>query len=297
MTHTDIHLDLRDPAQSVVWPRDCTDQIDLHSLAAAVRAANHGDGSSIIVDHLDLRYRAQDVGGEIHALRRLPSTVPLLRELQGLPESVLKVLMDPAHHQEGGMILIAGLTGSGKTTTASAMIRSRLEAYSGYCHTVEDPPEFRLAGRWGDGLCTQSAVSGDRPFPRLISQAMRAFPAGVPGILFVGEIRDAASAEEALKIAANGNLVVSTIHSKDILSAVQRLLMLAGGEDSPAACTQLSNALRYVQHQRLIQVGPIRRAQVEAMIVDQGASAAIMQGKTVSLRDTIWRTAKQLGLQ
>lgn len=297
MTHTDIHLDTGEPEKSVVWPRDSADQIDLHGLAESIRTADRGDGSSIIVDHLEQRYRAQDVGGGIFALRRLPSTVPLLRELQGLPEPVLQILMDPKHHQEGGLILIAGLTGSGKTTTASAMIRSRLEAFSGYCHTAEDPPEFRLAGRWGDGLCTQSAVSGDRTFPRLISQAMRAFPAGVPGMLFVGEVRDAASAEEALKIAANGNLVLTTIHSKDVLSAVQRLLMLAGGENSPIACTQLSNALRYVQHQRLVQVGPIRRVQIEAMVIDQGASAAIMQGKTAALRDTIWRTATQLGLK
>ncbi len=295
--HTDIHLSLANPAESVVWPQGTTDVVDLGALAEAVRAADRGDGTSVVISHQNERYRAQNVGGDFYALRHLPAQVPLLTALQGLTEPVLKVLMDPAHHEEGGIILVAGLTGSGKTTTVSAMIRSRLEAYSGYCHTVEDPPEFMLAGRWGGGLCTQSSVGGERTFPRLIAQAMRAFPSGTPGMLFVGEIRDAASAEEALKIAANGNLVLTTIHSKDVMSAVQRLLMLAGGEDSPAACAQLSNALRYVQHQRLVEVGNMRRVKLEAMVVDQGAQSAILQGKVASLRDTTWRTARQLGLQ
>jgi len=213
-----------------------------------------------------LSFRAQ-VGrhaeGEDLQLRVLPETVPSLDELR-IPDVWRALMMDP-DLLNGGLILITATNGQGKTTTSSAIVRSRLETYGGFANTVEDPIELPLQGVWGHGVCMQRPVDqfetegtapGDGYYLALM-ETLRQFPAisGGGTILFAGEIRDAQTAAETLKAAINGHLVIATIHAKSEASALRRMATLAAGaKDSADIDTVrdlLSEAIRGVFYQRL----------------------------------------------
>lgn len=195
-------------------------------------------------------------------LRVLPKETPTLTDLQ-MPAS-WRELMLSEELLEGGLVLIAAPPGQGKTTTASAMVRSRLETFSGHANTVEDPIELPLQGVWGDGICIQRPADAifemDRPgegYYRGLLEALRQYPAvsGGATTLFVGEIRDPLTAAETLKAASNGHLVIATMHAKSIDAAVSRLISLASGSDGMLVSNvreMLSENLRAVFYQRLM---------------------------------------------
>jgi Tfp pilus assembly pilus retraction ATPase PilT len=194
-----------------------------------------------------------DQGTEI-SLRRLPQAPPTLKDL-GLRQGAIRTLLEAEWLNQGGLLLFAGLTGQGKTTVASACVRSRLEAYAGRCVTVEDVIEVPLEGIWGDGACRQLKVDYATTDPRrygfqgAIRRAYRCMPATRPAILYVGEVRDTETATEVVKAAANGMLVLSTIHAGDPIQAVSRLLPMAAEALGPeASAMMVSQALRMVMH-------------------------------------------------
>lgn len=218
------------------------------------------------IEHDGLSFRAQ-VGrnAEHHdlQLRVLPTETPTLDDLQ-MPPAWRALMLEPSLCS-GGLVLITGPNGQGKTTTASALIRSRLQAYGGMANTVEDPIELPLQGVWGNGVCYQRPVArGDKAelagagYHRALMDALRQFPAISGGCtqLFVGEIQDGLTAAETLKAAANGHLVVATVHGKSSISAVRRLLTLASDTDQGMAFNHVrdlfSECLRGVFNQRLM---------------------------------------------
>lgn len=194
-------------------------------------------------------------------LRVLPDHTPHLNDLR-MPCTWRALMMDQGL-LNGGLILVAAPNGQGKTTTISAVVRSRLEMFAGFANTCEDPVELPLQQVWGEGVCVQRSVddgSGDpgEGYYRALLDTLRQFPAisGGGTILMVGEIRDAQTAAETLKAAANGHLVVATIHARSTASAVRRLVTLcAGGRDNMDVDTVrdlLADSLRGVFLQRLL---------------------------------------------
>jgi len=131
----------------------------------------------------------------------------------GLPqtmlESVAKVI-----HRDAGMVLVAGPTGSGKTTTLYALLRS-IDLAKRNVVTIEDPVEVHL-----DGI-TQIPVdeSQDRSFLQLLRSVLRQDP----DVILVGEIRDAETARVAMQAAITGHMVFSTVHTRDTIGTVFRL--------------------------------------------------------------------------
>lgn len=216
------------------------------------------------IDHADMAFRAQ-VGrnGDGHdlSLRVLPKETPNISHIN-LPANVRPLFLGRPL-LDGGLILIVGPFGQGKTTTASAIVRSRLEIFGGYGLTVEDPCELPLQGVWGKGVCMQRPVEtidayeppGDAFFRALIG-TLRQFPAIPYGtMLMVGEIQDSRTAIETLKAAVNGHLVIATLHARSPADAVRRMAMLCSGGrdnlDSETAREMLSVALKGVWYQRL----------------------------------------------
>jgi type II secretory ATPase GspE/PulE/Tfp pilus assembly ATPase PilB-like protein len=130
------------------------------------------------------------------------------------PRDVEQLCHALAHKQ--GLILVTGATGSGKSTTLYAAIRYLLAHRQGKIITIEDPVEFDIVG--------VAQVEVDHSERVQFETALRTVLRSDPDVLMIGEIRDLASADIALKAALTGHLVLSSLHTNSALGAVTRLL-------------------------------------------------------------------------
>lgn len=224
---------------------------------------SRGNKARVTMDNVG-SFRAQYVRtnlGQTLALRVLPEVTPTLQQLN-MPQVCRDLLLDPQLLQ-GGLVLIPSTNGQGKTTTASATVKSRLQLYQGHCNTVEDPPECPLEGYHGQGRCFQIPVEPEESglpgsgYAKALLDTLRFFPGLTGGgtILFIGEIRDARTALEAILAAANGHLVIATIHGNSIRASLQRLSTLAQATPDHMPKDQvnmlLAETLKLVHYQTL----------------------------------------------
>jgi twitching motility protein PilT len=170
----------------------------------------------------------------------------------GLHPTIYNELLAP-ELSKGGLILLCGTNGSGKSTTCAALIKERLSKHKGFCMTVEDPIEIPIEGKHGDGVCLQVQINPHEGFAPKIRELMRAYPTGQNLLLLIGEIRDSDTAVQVLKAAIDGRLVVSTIHADTVEAALKRLLIMAAEKMSFEAATDLlSDSFRICLHQSLL---------------------------------------------
>jgi type IV pilus assembly protein PilB len=209
--------------------------------------------------------------GEKVVLRVLDteSKSPTLAGL-GFSEESTVVLRREIRRPEG-LILITGPTGSGKTTTAHALL-SEIAASGLNLVTIENPVEYRLAGVTQVEINEKAGVT----FPGTLRSVLRQDP----DVIFVGEIRDFETAEIALRAAQTGHLVLSTVHTIDAVSSITRLLDL--GVDSWA----IAGSLRLILAQRLVrQLCPNCRTSAppsEHDLAHLGPRAAEVRGSSVA---------------
>ncbi|MCK5255101.1 MAG: Flp pilus assembly complex ATPase component TadA, partial [Deltaproteobacteria bacterium] len=162
------------------------------------------------------RYRSnffQQKNGIAAVFREIPSKILTCEQL-GLPTVIPKLAMLPK-----GMVVVTGPTGSGKSTTLAAIIDEANKTRKHHILTVEDPIEFVHVG--------QKAIINHREIgthTRSFAAALRGALREDPDIILVGEIRDFETAEIAVKAALTGHLVLSTLHTNDAPSTVNRLL-------------------------------------------------------------------------
>jgi MSHA biogenesis protein MshE len=182
------------------------------------------------------------------------STIPtqfgesaVLRLLTGAGQSGLANLSMNANHYERftklihrphGLILVTGPTGSGKTTTLYAAL-SDLNTPERKILTVEDPVEYRLPGI--------NQVQANDKIDLTFARALRAFLRQDPDVILLGEMRDAETAQIALRAALTGHLVLSTLHTNDAPSAAARLM------DMGAPSYLLATSLAGIIAQRLVR--------------------------------------------
>ncbi len=175
------------------------------------------------------------------ALRHVPVEVPTLDDL-GLPPAVRDLAFSPR-----GLILVTGRTGSGKSTTLAAMIDTINRTTTRNVITVEDPIEFLHRDRLSFihqrevGLDTQSFHDGLRYVLRQD-----------PDIILVGEIRNLETMSTALMAADTGHLVMSTLHTTDVVQSIQRIISFYPPHQHDEIRQSLSANLRAVISQRLI---------------------------------------------
>lgn len=290
---TDFHVDVDRPAQdSVVFPGPSRVPPELvpfvegladEILEAAKAVPGDGSKTKFNVRYQGVGYRVNRVpigGKRRFALRRLPAVVKSFDDLE-IPKSYQKLMMRPEYRQKGGLMLFAGAPGAGKTTTASTVVKSRLEAYGGFAITAEDPPEFPLGGFHGKGYCDVTEISGDTHAH--MKELLRCFPAREPAMLYYGEVRDAKAAAELLRIAIDGHLVLSTIHASGPEEALHRLITMAAVDGEMEARELLASALRLVVHQRLDN----NVLQMTTLESDATIAATIRNGRLSGLKDTI----------
>jgi type IV pilus assembly protein PilB len=176
----------------------------------------------------DVRTQTQPcLHGEHVVMRLLPqhTTVVAIDEL-GFPPALAAAyrrLLD----SPGGLVLVVGPTGSGKSTTLYAGLQQLAADTTRKVITVEDPIEYALEG------IQQTQVKPEIGFE--FASAMRAFVREDPDVILVGEIRDGETALEALRASQTGHLVLSTLHCNDTVDAVQRLVDLGMHRNSIAA--------------------------------------------------------------
>lgn len=198
------------------------------------------------------------VEGLIYIFRRLPSYIPKIEDI-GMPGNVIELLLSP-RLSSGGLIIIAGETGQGKSTTAASCIASRLKNFGSFCLTIEDPIEMPLQGYYENpkdsnkkGVCFQTNCEGEEIF-EAIKSSLRCYPSVSNSMLFLGETRDAMMASEVLKIATNGHLVVTTLHGSDLTNSLKRFIQLASSYKNANEAdvkSIFSSVFRLLIHQKL----------------------------------------------
>lgn len=208
------------------------------------------DHTVVFFGHYFRCHLMRSISGIIIACRHMPYDFMELKDL-GIPKYIINELMHERLNK-GGLIFLCGAPGNGKTTTCAAVVKERLNKFAGLCIAVEDPPEIPLHGDHGDGKCIQIPVGENETFSDSVRGSMRAYPASQNSIMLLGEIRDADTAVNALKASIDGRLIITTLHSEDIISAFERLSTLArdalGGDE---AYQLLAQAFRMGLHQKL----------------------------------------------
>jgi twitching motility protein PilT len=221
---------------------------------------------------------------KVFVLRKLSSAVASITSL-GIPRSYINMMMAP---DLTGLFIISGAYGQGKTTTASALVAARVATYGGVAVTIEDPPEIPLHGQHGDGICYQTWV-GRGGFGHACRQVSR----WTPSIIYLGEVRDAETAIEAMRAAINGKLVICTTHADNCSMAIERIFSLANNENSSAddILGMLATGLTAVVHQKLEKVGNKKQLTLEPLFITgedaQGARNTIRLRKFDQLKSLI----------
>ena len=231
------------------------------------------------------------VEGKVFIFRRLPSYIPSIEDI-GMPTNIIELLLHERLNN-GGLVIISGETGQGKSTTAAASIAYRLKTYGSFCLTIEDPIELPLQGFYENpsdkskrGVCFQTSAEGDEIF-NAIKSSLRCYPSVSNSILFLGETRDSVMASEVLKIAANGHLVVTTMHGADLMTSLKRFLNLATSyknANEAEVKSMFASVFRLLIHQKLeITQNGKKRIRPQILFSPNSASAVASRLRTGSI--------------
>ena len=284
---TDWRINLVEPRQSVVFPgpHPVTGELLAHAelLAQHTRALRErtSDAPAFLLEFDGFRYRVQRIRPDLYAARTLRNVPLKLTEL-GFKKDQESMLLSEELQRTGGLVIVFGATGAGKTTTVAGTIISRLEKMGGYCLCVEDPPENILEGFHGDGYIEQMDAS-QIGYEAALVDALRCFPAGRSSMMMLGEIRSRAEAYEAAQVALDGHLVFTTMHAKDIVSGLSRLVSLISATGEQGTRAMLAEGLVLAVHLRLNNKVP----QMSVLKFNQMASAIVKNGELHSLQDEI----------
>src|SRR6058998_1650463 len=222
-------------------------------------------------------------------MRVIPFDVPTFESLK-LPAVLAEVAS-----AERGMILVTGVTGSGKSSTMAAIINHINQNQHRHILTLENPIEF--LHRDINCFVTQREIGVDTDDFRT---GLRAALRQDPDVVLIGEMRDSETIDTALKAAETGHLLVSTLHTPDAVTTVSRVVSMFPPEEQEIARLRLSEALHAVVSQRLLPRadGNGRAAALEVMICTDIARDMIKDEKRTSeLPDYIGDSREKYGMQ
>jgi twitching motility protein PilT len=220
------------------------------------------------------------------AIRALPSEIPTINELN-LPLT-LADLVKPTR----GLVLVCGPTGSGKTTTLAAMIGEINRNEARHIITIEDPIEYEHRNQ--QSVIEQIEVGRDAPS---FAAALRAALRQDPDVILVGEMRDLETVSIALTAAETGHLILSTLHTADVATAIHRVVDVFPPAQQTQIKQQLALSLNAIVCQHLIprSSGEGRSVAVEVLLATNPVRNHIRNDKLTNLVSEI-TLGKRVGM-
>ncbi|NPA66094.1 MAG: type IV pilus twitching motility protein PilT [Epsilonproteobacteria bacterium] len=209
--------------------------------------------------------------------RVIPMKIPTIEELN-FPDVVKKFV-----GIERGLVLVTGVTGSGKSTTLASIINEINISQAKHIITIEDPIEFVHKDK--KCIINQRSVGHDTlSFSNALKGALREDP----DIILVGEMRDIETMKLALHAADTGHLVFSTLHTVDAKETINRIISQFPSEEQNSVRLSLANILEGVISQRLVPTTDgKRRAAMEVLVRTPLIEKLIMENKDYEIKDAI----------
>ncbi|WP_338883037.1 type IV pilus twitching motility protein PilT [Xenorhabdus sp. TH1] len=220
-------------------------------------------------------------------LRLIENKCPTLEQLYA-PDIIQHLTLQ----EMSGLILVTGATGSGKSTTLSAMINALNSHVCKHIITLEDPIEFVHQSR--NCLIQQRQIGKDATD---YQTALKGTLRQDPDVILLGELRDKETIRLALTAAETGHLVLSTLHTRGAIQAIDRLVDVFSAEEKGWICSQLSGSLKAVISQQLLPAkGGGRVAIYEVLVINQAVSHLIREGKNHQIT-SLMQTGAACGMQ
>ncbi len=174
-------------------------------------------------------------------LRKLESKIPTIKDLN-LPEAMYKIAQE-----KNGIVFITGATGSGKTTSLAAILDEINENKSVHVITLEDPIEYQHPHKKSTFNQRELGLDFDN-----FARGLRASLRQAPKVILVGEMRDRETVEIGLNAAETGHLVLTTLHTIDAGSTINRLIGMFTTEEEIQIRNRLADSVRWIVCQRLL---------------------------------------------
>lgn len=214
-------------------------------------------------------------------LRRINTAIPTVEELE-LPAVLNDLIM-----KSRGMLILAGATGSGKSTSMAAMLNHRNHHLPGHMITIEDPIEYLHTPK--KCIITQREIGIDTGSWELaVQNAMRQ----APDVVCIGEVRSQESMEYALQLAQTGHLCVFTIHATSANQAIERIMNLYPEERHKQVLVDIAMNLAGIIGQRLVikKGGKGRTAIVDLLINTPAVQDLVFKGDLMGIKDLMQRS-------
>ena len=212
-----------------------------------------------------------DIDGISASIRALPLQIPRVDDI-GFPNTIWEDIVKRSY----GLVLITGITGSGKSTTIASLIERINETRECRVITLEDPIEYLFKQK--KALISQREIGRDTSS---FSEGLRAMLREDPDVIFVGEMRDRESISRTLTASETGHLVFSTLHTRDTIGSITRILDYFPTDRENEVKNQLSLGLSYIISQKLIprKNGKGRVVAMEILNNDYAIANLIRVGK------------------
>lgn len=217
-------------------------------------------------------------------IRPVPDNIPSFQTLNLPP-----ILKDFTKYKDG-LVLITGVTGSGKSTTLAAMINSINMEKACHIITIEDPVEFVYKPE--KSIISQREVGRDT---KSFSGALKRVLREDPDVILVGEIRDAESMRAVMELAETGHLVLSTLHTMNVHQTINRIMDFFPDDQKNQFKSQISMTLRGIVSQMLLQKADGRGlvCACEIMMVNQSIRNLIKEDKIHQIQSVIGTSKKE----
>ncbi|NIB39382.1 PilT/PilU family type 4a pilus ATPase [Pseudomaricurvus alkylphenolicus] len=220
-------------------------------------------------------------------LRRIETTIPKIDDL-GLPEIVKELAMT-----KRGLIIFAGATGTGKSTSLAAMLGHRNRNSKGHIISIEDPIEF--IHQHQGCIITQREVGIDTDsFEVALKNTLRQ----APDVILIGEVRTRETMEQAIAFAETGHLCLCTLHANNANQTLDRIIHFFPADRHGQLWMDLSLNLKAIVAQQLIPTpdGNGRRACLEVMLNTPLAADMIRKGEVADLKE-LMKKSTEVGMQ